>query len=301
MSKFAAFYMFFEADSAAALQRLRTLRTMNPDVTFIPAVGTRQFFYVPMIIDKYILGSVRMLPLAGQISHTLNWMALSGSGVFRLSETINKKVESFIGHDKLAGLSARLDHEGFQTLHVDFTPMALWNLDHAIMRWFNSSGKLLDFDYLIFYEFDIYTTKPLDEIYEKYTKSYDACFVGYGRVAQDWYFYHFPPGSSWSTRRWLKRRKLPTTLYRCIFGGNMICRRALEKLEKLGIDFSGTPYCQSEMRLPTVLTAIGFRCGKLDFPFFRYRPVWSVNEVFANEDAGIFHPVKTLIPSEIED
>jgi hypothetical protein len=273
---------------------------MNPDVAFVPVVGMRQFFYLPMIVDKYTLGSMRTLPLVGSVSHTINWLASSAPGVFRLSEAINKKVVDFTGSSRLAGLRAGLNRQGLQTLHVDFTPMVLWNLDHVIMRWFTSSGKLLDFDYLIFIEFDIYTTKSLDALYEKYTKSYDACFVDYGIATKSWRFYNFPLGSRRATQNWLKRRMLPTTIYRCIFGGNLISRRCLEKLEELGTDFSGDPYCQAEMRLPTVLTAIGFRCGKLDFPFYRYRPEWSVNEIRANGDAGILHPVKTLVPTEIE-
>jgi hypothetical protein len=54
------------------------------------------------------------------------------------------------------------------------------------------------------------------------------------------------------------------------------------------------------MRLPTILTSLGFRCGRLDFPFIRYRPEWSMNEIFANEDAGIFHPVKRPVSAEMK-
>jgi hypothetical protein len=298
MSKFAVLYAFSEAASVKALQRLRRLSAINPDVTFFPVVGLRQFFYLPMIVDGFMFGSVRKLPLVGLVSHAINWIASSAPGVFKLSEAINKKVVMFASHNKLAELCARMDNEGVHALYPDFTPMALWNLDHMILQWFNDSGKLYDFDYLIYYEFDIYTTKPLDTIYEKYTKSYDACFNDYEEAAHNWYFYHFPPGSRWATKRWLKRRMLPTTLYRSNFAGTLISRRCLERLKELGIDFSGAPYCQEEMRLPTVLTALGFRCGKLDFPFVRYRPAWPVKEILANEDAGVFHPVKELVPTE---
>jgi hypothetical protein len=292
--------MFAEKTSAIALHRLRRLRAMNPDVTFVPVVGVYQFLYLPMIVDGYMLGSTRTVRLIGPVSHLINSVALSAPGAFRLSHAINGKVGAFTAHSKLIELHTRTQQQGVQTLHADFTPMALYNGDHAIMHWFNTSGKLLDFDHLIFYEPDIYTTKSLDEIYRSYAKSYDACFKDYGEATQNWYFYKYPPRCNRQTRKWLKQRNLSTTLYRCIFLGNLISRRALERLAEVGIDFSGAPYSVAEMRLPTVLTAIGFRCGKLDFPFCRYRPVWSEEEIHSNDDAGIFHPVKTLTSAERE-
>jgi len=298
MSKFAAFYMFSYVDSASALQRLRRLRVINPDVTFIPVVGVRQFLYLPMVVDANMFGSSTNLRLIGPISHLINSIALSTSGVFRLSNAINKKVGALTSRNKLIELRNKVQQEGLQTLHADFTPIILYNGDHAIMDWFNTSGKLLDFDYLIFYEFDIYTTKPLDAIYGMYTKSYDACFKDYGKATQSWHFFNYPPGCNRKTRKWLRKRKLPTTLYRSLFGGSMISRSALERLRELKIDFSGEPFCTAEMRLPTVLTAVGFRCGKLRFPFYRYRPIWSEEEIRSIEDGGIFHPVKTLTSEE---
>ena len=298
MSKFAAFYMFSESGSTMALLRLRRLRAINSNVTFVPVVGVRQFLYLPMVVDNYMFGSTRQLHGIGAVSHLVNLTALSAPGVFRLSHAINKEIGTFVRHSQLIELRDRVQQEGLLNLHVVFTPLVIWNLDHAIMRWFKISGKHLDFDYLIFHEFDIYTTKPLDTIYGKYAKSYDACFVNYRKATQSWHFYNFPPGANRATKRWLKQRTLPTALYASLFAGNMVSRRALEKLEELKIDFSGDPPCQSEMRLPTILTAIGFKCGKLDFPFFRYRPVISEEEIYSNEGAGIFHPVKTLTSIE---
>jgi len=110
----------------------------------------------------------------------------------------------------------------------------------------------------------------------------------------------FKPTQQRATRNWLRDRQLSTALHRCLFGGLLISRQALEKLQELEIDFSGAPYCTAEMRLPTVLTVIVFRCGKLNFPFLRYRPLWTEEEIRSNEDAGVFHPVKTLTSVEIE-
>jgi hypothetical protein len=296
MSKFAVLYTFPEPAFKLATQRLQRLIIMNPKVTFFPIVGPRQFLYIPMIIDQYMFGSnSKKLPLVGTFSHVINWLALSAPGVFWLSMAINKKILTLTRSNTLTEMGARINHMGLQSLYVDFTPMALWNLDHSIMKWFNSLGKQFDFDYLIFSESDIFTTKPLDTIYEKYTKLYDACFVDFEVAAPEWRFYNFPPGCRRATIKWLKQKMLPTTLYRSIFAGALISRRCLERLQQLRIDFSGAPYCQNEMRLPTILSALGFRCGRLDFPFVRYRPEWSRNEILANADAGIFHPVKRSI------
>ena len=298
MGKLAVLYTFPEPAFNMAIQRLQRLRDMNPMINFFPSVGPRQLFYIPMIIDKYMFGSdAKRVPL-GDTSHTINWLFLSVPGIFHLSKAINRKSLTSDKNKTLAKMHARLNHKGLPPLHVDFTPMALWNLDHSILAWFNSSGKQFDFDYLIFYESDIFTTKPLEVIYEKYMKLYDACFVNYEVAPRSWHFYSYPHGCRQATTRWLKQRMLPTTLYRSMFAGALISRRCLERFRKLGIDFSGAPYCQNEMRLPTILTAIGFRVGKLDFPFVRYRPEWHSNEIFANEYAGIFHPIKRLVSEE---
>lgn len=192
MTKFAAFYMFSESFSSIALQRLRRLRIMNPDVTFIPVVGVRQFLYLPMFVDGSMLGSTQALRLIGPVSHLINWTTLSAPGVFRLSHAINEKVGGFTSRSKLMELSNKVNQGGLQELQIDFTPMSLWNLDHAIMHWFRTSGKLLDFDYMIFYEPDIYTTKPLNALYKAYTESYDACFIDYGKATESWHFFNFP-------------------------------------------------------------------------------------------------------------
>jgi hypothetical protein len=303
MVKFAALYTFPESAFETAVQRLQRLGALNPGITFFPMVGPRQLFYIPMIVDQFMFGSNAKFwgrPIWGSVSHIVNWLASAAPGVFRLSQAANKRSIVFVKKNMLNTMRARIHHMGLQPLQVDFTPMALWNLDHSIMEWFNSSGSQFDFDYLIFYESDIFTTKPLDVLYQKYTELYDACFIDFEIASKNWRFYNFPPGCRRATMRWLTQRTLPTTLYRSIFAGALISRRCLERLRELRIDFSGVPYCQNEMRFPTMLTALGFRCGKLDFPFVRYRPEWSLSEIFANQDAGIFHPVKRPISAEIK-
>jgi len=303
MVKYAVLYGFPEHDLRMAIPRLQRLITLNPSITFFPMFGPRQLFHIPMIIDKYMFGSnVKFWgrPFWGPIFHQINYLASSAPGVFRLSRVINEKSITFAKNNKIEEVRSRINHMGTQPLYVDFTPMALRNLDRSIMDWFSNSGKQFDFDYLIFYESDLFTTKPLDVVYGEYTDLYDACFVNYKKATQNWRFYRYPLGSRRATIRWLRQRKLPTALYSSLYAGALISRSCLEKLKKLRIDLSGAPYCMCEMRLPTILTALGFRCGKLNFPYVRYRPEWSQNEIFANEDAGIFHPVKKHVSVEMK-
>jgi hypothetical protein len=300
MAKIVVLYGFPESAFKMSIQRLHRLTIMNPKVTFFPIVGPRQLFFIPMIIDRFMFGSSKKIPFVGYISHAINWLALSMPGIFRLSLVVNKKTLDFVKNNMLTEIGARMKLMGLQPLCIDYTPMGLWNLDHTIMAWFNSLGRKFEFDYVIFYESDIFTTKPIDVAYKEYMKLYDACFVDFEIASQNWHFYNFPPGCRRATMRWLKKRLLPATLYRSMFAGALISRRCLERLNELKIDFSGAPYCQNEMRFPTVIAALGFKCGKLNFPFVRYRPECSTNEILSNENAGIFHPVKRLVSAETE-
>jgi hypothetical protein len=299
MPKFAVFYMFSEATSSMALQRLRRLRAINPDVTFIPVVGMKQSIYFPSVFDEFMISPTRKLRLIGPISHLVNSIFQSAPGVYRLAKEINYKFGYFKGQTKLAELSNMAKRDGIQTMYADFTPMVYFNGDSAIMNWYNTEGKLLTFDYLIFYEFDIYITKSLRQIYEPYANSFDACFNEYEKATSKWHFYNYPPGCRSATGKWLRRRKLKTNIFKCLFGGCLISRSILEKLSDLKIDFSGEPYCVAEMRFPTIIAALGFKCGKLNFSSYRYKPIWQEKEIYANEITGIFHPVKSLTSEEI--
>jgi hypothetical protein len=67
----------------------------------------------------------------------------------------------------------------------------------------------------------------------------------------------------------------------------MISRRALAKLAEQ----KEMPNAFCEMRLPSVLTGLGFSCAKLDFPMVRFRPAVTRADIEANSSLGIFHPV----------
>lgn len=298
MVKIAAFYMFAETDSENAILRLKRLRKLNPDVQFIPVIGIQQFLYLPMIIDRGMFKSKKMWNIKTFI-HLINRVTLSIPGIFEVSHFINKKLGLFIKKKKMNKIQDTLKQIGVQIpLYADFTPIVAFNLDHVIMHWFNTYGKKLDFDYLIFYEFDIYTTKSLECIYNNYIKEYDACFKNYQVMTPYWYHSVLPPGTSLTIKRLLRQQNLSTTLYQCLFSGNILSRKVLKKLQELDINFSEMPNVYCELSMPTLITALGFKCSKLDFPFLKYRPVVSEKEIQSYEDKGIFHPVKSLISME---
>jgi hypothetical protein len=299
MTKYLALCAIPEPAFEMAIDRIERLNKLNPDVTLCPMLGPRQLVYLPMIYDQFIFGSnTAKIPVFSKISHISNWLFLSIPGAFHVSWGINKKVTLTAKNDLITRATKRIKQKGLPPLYIDYTPMALWNLDHSILHWFNHEGKNHDFDYMIFYEADIYTTKPLAQIYDKYVQKYDAAFSDLEESNKYWAFYDFPPGSRRSTLKWLKKRSLPTTIYKSIFAGALISRRCLNELTRQNIDFSGSPFGQNEMRLPTILNALGFKCGRLEFPFVRYRPEWSINEIETNKESGIFHPVKKKMPPE---
>ncbi len=45
------------------------------------------------------------------------------------------------------------------------------------------------------------------------------------------------------------------------------------------------------MRLPSIITNLGYSCGKIDFPAVRYRPPIPKSLIMEKSELGIFHPV----------
>jgi len=276
-------YTFHRLDDLS-LKRLKHLKSMNHDTIIVPCFGVKQNIYIPIIFNVW-----------EPVTSFINWNCLRPSSIFRLNEIFNKKLELFRRRTELneIGKIIRLNN---MILYYDFTPMGYRNLDLSMIKWFSNEGKKLDFEYCILYEYDIYTTKIIEDIYDKYTK-FDAAFVNYGIALPNWYWYRYPPGARGSTLRWLKKKGLKPLIYMCSpFAGSMVSKNALENLVDLNL-----PFGISEMRLPTVLTALGFNCGRLDFPKVRYRPICSKTEVEDNLNNGIFHPVYDFIENRARE
>ena len=263
MVKFLAFYMFHRIDSLS-IRRLFRLRAMNPDIMVVPCFGVRS---------------------VGQFA--ANYFASRSSHLFELLRFMNQKVETLRRGTELANLRGMLT-QNEMSLYCDFTPWQWGNLDLSVIAWFAAQGRRLDFEHLVFLEYDVYTTKTISEIYGRYT-SLDAAFVGLREASPDWHWYDNPPGARKTIVRWLGKRGLRPVLYRCLcMAASMLSKRTLEVLADLPLP----SLCFCEMRLPTLLRALGFECEKLDFPMVRYRPVFSTNEIQRQPELGIFHPVK---------
>jgi len=271
-SRYVVLYTFHRV-TPLSLHRLMRLKRMNSSVTVVPCLGIRQRAYSPTLID------LRPTP-----AKFFNWAFLGSTHLFELSRVINKKVESARRKAEVDAVRDALLRIGMN-LYCDFTPMGYFNQDLAILNWFSSEGKNLDFDFLVFFEYDLFATRTIESLYSKY-RHYDAGFVNYDEARPSWYWYRKPPGAKESILQWLKKRKLRPLLYAGLFPGHMISHNALTRLERMRL-----PYGFCEMRLPSVLTGLGFSCVRLDFPMVRYRPPLSESDVKANSDQGLFHPV----------
>jgi hypothetical protein len=194
MGRFAVMYAFHQAN-AMSIKRLRQLKNNNTDVAIFPTFGVQQNLPIP---------SHMRVRLLGKFAERLNAGALTSSHFLRISRVINQRVESLRRHSELLALSKTLGFDGMTT-YFDFTPMGDWNQDLAILNWFSAVGQSHDFEYLIFYEYDIHTTKTISSLYGPYTQ-YDAAFAHLRKATPSWHWYHFPPGSRIAMLRWLKKQ-----------------------------------------------------------------------------------------------
>lgn len=271
-SRYLVLYTFHRL-TPLSLHRLILLKRMNPNVTIVPCLGIRQRIYSPTLVD------LRPAP-----AKFLNWAFLRSNHLFELSRVLNESVESRRRRAEIDVARDALHRIGMK-LYCDFTPMGYFNQDLAILNWFSSEGRNLDFDFLFFFEYDMFATRTIDSLYGRYTHC-DAGFVNYGKARPSWYWYKNPPGARESILQWLKHRNLRPVLYRGLFSGHMVSRKVLRKLERMTL-----PYGFCETRLASVVTGLGFSCVRLDFPMVRYRPPLSKSDVKANSSLGLFHPV----------
>jgi len=279
-SRYVVLYTFHRANPLS-LHRLIRLQRVNPRVTVVPCLGIRQRIYLPALVD--------LQPAPAKF---FNWAFLRSTHCLKLSRIINEKVESVRRKAEIGVVRDAL-HRISMKLYCDFTPMGYFNQDLAILNWFSSEGKNLDFDFLVFFEYDMFATKTIESLYGKYTH-YDAGFVNYHEAHPSWYWYRNPPGAKKSIIGWLKQRNLSPILYGGLFPGHMVSHEVLTKLEKARL-----PYGFCEIRLPSVLTGLGFSCVSLDFPLVRYGVPLSKSDVEANSGLGLFHPVYDILMGNV--
>jgi len=257
-----------------ALYKLKYLKKMNPDIIFIPFFGVRQTIYFPTLIGlKYSPAKI------------LNLTFLRIRSVYKLSYEINRRLDPICRNTEIKLVQKTVKNLGINYLYCDYTPLGYFNQDIAILNWFSTEGEKFDFDYLIFFEWDMFATKPIKHLYSKYT-SYDAGFVRFEEATPSWYWYNKPPGARKALLNWLRDNKLKIKLYRGLFVGHIISRKVLERLKGISL-----PYGFCEMRWPSIIAGIGYKCVRLDFPMVKFGKPIRKAEVIANKELGLFHPV----------
>lgn len=275
MNRYVLLYTFNRTDKTS-LHRLIRLQKMNPKVTIVPVFGIAQTitFPIPKLPKRYRDG--------------FNWEVCKSKKLFTVTKAINMSVESFRRRSELEETRKFMQKLGLD-LYCDFTPIGKINQDLAIINWFRQQGKNLDFDFMVYFEYDMYTTRTIDDLYAPYL-GYDAGFVGYRMAEPSWMWYDLPSGANRSVCKWLKKHGAKPIVYRSFFPGHFLSRRVLQKLV-LQRDF---PNAFNEMRSSSVVTGLGFRVARLDFPMVNVTVEAggvSEAEIKANSKFGIFHPV----------
>ncbi len=272
MSRYLVLYTFHRSDKTS-LHRLMRLRRMNPEVTIIPVFGVAQRISLPT------------LKFPKRYQDNLDWITCKSNSLFRATRVVNKTVESFRRKSQLKATADFLERLNLK-LYCDFTPVGKLNQDLAIIRWFVTEGKNYDFDHMVYFEYDMFATQTIEHLYSPYS-GFDAGFMGYRKATPSWLWYYRPPGGGQSVSKWLQEHHMQPTVYGSFFPGHFLSRKVLEKLAELRL-----PWAYCEMRLPTVVSALGFSVARLDFPKIQATAVGIPEaEIKANLEFGLFHPV----------
>ncbi len=249
---------------------------MNSQTTIIPVWGVPQTISVP--IPK----------LPNRYKHNFNWVSGKSHKLLKATMAVNKEIES-VRRKTMFDAAAKFLAKHNLKLYCDFTPMGKDNQDLAIVNWFRSEGKNLDFECMVYFEYDMFATKSIPQLYDAYN-GYDAGFVAFRKAEPTWQWYDYPHGSKRSVQRWLKEHGAEPVIYASFFPGLFLSRKVLKLLAD-----SRLPSAFCEMRLPSVVYGLGASVAQLKFNCVRALRTGekgiTQNEIEANAALGIFHPV----------
>ena len=273
MSRYLLLYTFHR--TIKHLSSVDAFQKMNPNVMIVPVFGVAQTLSVP-------------LPkLPKRYQESFDWTSCKSRNLFKITETLNTKVETFRRRTQLDALFDFLQKIGLK-LYCDFTPVGKLNQDLAIINWFHNKGKKIDFEVAVYSEYDMFLTKTISELYAPYF-DFDAGFVNYRVAEPSWTWTDHPWGSKRSVCKWLESQNAKSTLYGSFFPGHFLSRKVLQKLSEQKM-----PSAFCEMRLPTMITGLGFSVANLNFPMVNrtFDPAGITrSQIRANADLGVFHPV----------
>jgi len=226
----------------------------------------------------------------GMLDH-VDWYWLRYKKIYETCKQINMLTEPWIRGDELRWLEDFMDKHDMP-LWLDFTPMGYRNLDLALLNWYRSHRDL-EFDRLIFYEWDLYSRRSVDEIYGDVEA--DAAFVSLQpyETHRHWRFRDRPRGSINRLMDFIEGQGEKPMLYTCIFAGGMISNKALEALASLEIE-RNLQYGFCEIRLPSLLKSLGYEVEALNL-FVRATPVVSREELRRRGDEPMLHPVTYVV------
>ncbi|MEN3062084.1 MAG: hypothetical protein ABC595_03130 [Candidatus Methanosuratincola petrocarbonis] len=274
MPKYLIFYTFHRLDPLS-INRLRQISALNPGAAVVPCFGAGMRLprsRMPRRVTLEIL--MRLLQSPG------------------FESAISDRSRRKLGDEALRvrGASRDLGLEPY----FDFTPMGYYNQDEVLANWFRTVGKTQDFDYLVYLEYDVFLTRPVKEIYSAYTNR-DASFVNFREIDPSvsyWKWIRAPIGVKKNFEKWLRVRGFETRLYLCFFPGLILSRSAIEAISSVRF-----PSAFCELRLPTLVKAMGFSCGRLEFPYVRFEGI-PRSVIVENPSHGIFHSVRYDLPLE---
>jgi hypothetical protein len=275
MSRFVLLYTFNRADKVS-LHRLMRLQKLNPNVTIVPVFGVAQTLTVPMP------------KLPKRYRDSFNWEACKSKTLFKVTKAINKPVESLRRRSELNATRKFVKRLGLK-LYCDFTPIGKINQDLAIINWFREQGVELDFDYAIYFEYDMYATRSIQALYSPYL-DFDAGFVNYRVAEPTWMWYDRPSGANRSVTNWLKKRGAHPVIHRSFLPGHFLSRQVLKNLAQI----NDMPNAFNEMRLASVVSGLGFKIARLDFPKVHVTIEAEgilEHEIRTDTRYGVFHPV----------
>lgn len=273
MVKYLIFYTFHKLNPLS-INRLNQIKRLNPQADIVPCFGAGQ-----RTIPRR--GMSNRLPFSIFLDANFRFTELSYCKKI-LPERSSKK----LCKETINEINSALDELELEP-YFDFTPLGYYNQDKSILNWFHTKGKKYDFDYLIYLEYDVFMTQNVSNIYGKY--QCDAGFVGLKKPSPGWGWIETPFGVKQTLGSWMRSRGYEPILYKCFFPGHMISRTVLEAMESIRLPMG---FC--ELRMPTIIKAMGFSCVNLDFPFVALKRI-SKQLIEKNSSYGIFHPVRDNI------
>lgn len=269
MTKYLLFYTFHELNSLS-INRLEQIKQLNPEVEIVPCFGAGQKTF---------------------LSKAQNRMSLEFNLKFYQSPYLQKYLlensSRRLGQKKINDIRIALNKLGLKP-YFDFTSLGYYNQDKVIINWFRSNGEKYDFDYLIYLEYDIFMTRSVKNIYDKYAK-YDAAFVDFEKPGLSWMWTKIPFGVKKTLYSWMRNNGYKPKLYKGFFPGHIVSRNVLATIASIQWP---TGFC--ELRLPTIIKAMGFSCGRLPFPFVQNKKL-SKPIIERSSSFGIFHSVRDEI------